>query len=97
MVSGAWRLSLLLEHADAVLVANMLGNGVSSSPSTCAAYPPVVTVDDQARALRRLPGEARGRGLPRPRARRGHRRTIAASAGPSGPNAVRSVGSRCRA
>ena len=43
----------LLEHADAVLVANMLGNGVSSSPSTCAAYPPVVTVDDQARALRR--------------------------------------------
>ncbi|KAH8046033.1 alpha/beta hydrolase [Aureococcus anophagefferens] len=42
----------------------MLGNGVSSSPSTCAAYPPVVTVDDQARALRRACDAALGPGGP---------------------------------
>ncbi|KAH8047815.1 alpha/beta hydrolase [Aureococcus anophagefferens] len=60
----AYNVPLLLEHADAVLVANMLGNGVSSSPSTCAAYPPVVTVDDQARALRRACDAAFGRGGP---------------------------------
>ena len=58
----AYNVPLLLEHADAVLVANMLGNGVSSSPSTCAAYPPVVTVDDQARALRRACDAAFGPG-----------------------------------
>ncbi|KAH8068161.1 alpha/beta hydrolase [Aureococcus anophagefferens] len=41
----------------------MLGNGVSSSPSTCAAYPPVVTVDDQARALRRARWRSRAGGV----------------------------------
>ena len=54
----------LLESVDCVVVGNMLGNGVSYSPADAQslgeAYPPVVTIDDNARALRGAFSEALG-------------------------------------